>query len=43
MERITVLLAEDHQVVREGFRSLLEHDPDIQVLGEAATAGRPCK
>ena len=36
MKRITVLLAEDHQVVREGFRSLLEHEPDIEVVGEAA-------
>jgi len=37
MKRITVLLAEDHQVVREGFRSLLEHEPDIEVVGEAET------
>ncbi len=37
MKRITVLLAEDHQLVREGFRSLLEHEPDIEVVGEAAT------
>jgi DNA-binding NarL/FixJ family response regulator len=37
MNRITVLLAEDHQIVREGFRSLLEHDSDIEVVGEAAT------
>jgi DNA-binding NarL/FixJ family response regulator len=36
MKRITVLLAEDHQIVREGFRSLLEHEPDIKVVGEAA-------
>src|ERR1043165_1599033 len=36
MERITVLLAEDHQMVREGFRSLLKHEPDIEVVGEAA-------
>ena len=35
MKRITVLLAEDHQVVREGFRSLLEHERDIEVIGEA--------
>jgi len=35
MKRITVLLAEDHQVVREGFRSLLEREPDINVVGEA--------
>jgi DNA-binding NarL/FixJ family response regulator len=36
MKRITVLLAEDHQLVRQGFRSLLEHEPDIEVVGEAA-------
>ena len=35
MKRITVLLAEDHQIVREGFRSLLKHEPDIEVVGEA--------
>lgn len=37
MNRITVLLAEDHHLVREGFRSLLEHETDIEVIGEAAT------
>jgi DNA-binding NarL/FixJ family response regulator len=37
MKRITVLLAEDHQVVREGFRSLLEHENDIEVIAEAET------
>src|ERR1017187_2737149 len=37
MKRITVLLAEDHQIVREGFRSLLEHEHDIEVVGEAET------
>jgi len=37
MKRITVLLAEDHQVVREGFRALLEHECDIEVVGEAET------
>jgi DNA-binding NarL/FixJ family response regulator len=35
MKRITVLLAEDHQIVREGFRSLLKHEADIEVVGEA--------
>jgi DNA-binding NarL/FixJ family response regulator len=35
MKRITVLLAEDHQIVREGLRSLLEHERDIEVVGEA--------
>src|SRR6266404_5298838 len=37
MKRITVLLAEDHHIVREGFRSLLEHEDDIEVVGEAET------
>lgn len=34
---ITVLLAEDHMVVREGLRNLLESEGDIEVVGEAAT------
>jgi DNA-binding NarL/FixJ family response regulator len=37
MKQITVLLADDHQIVREGFRSLLEHERDIEVVGEAET------
>ena len=36
MERLTVLLAEDHTVVREGTREMLERDPGISVVGEAA-------
>ena len=35
MKRITVLLAEDHMIVREGFRKLLELEDDIEVVGEA--------
>ncbi len=34
---ITVLLAEDHQIVREGLRKLLEAEHDIEVIGEATT------
>jgi DNA-binding NarL/FixJ family response regulator len=37
MNRITVLLAEDHHIVREGVRSLLDHERDIEVVGEAET------
>lgn len=37
--RITVLLVDDHAVVREGYRRLLERPGDIQVLGDAANAG----
>jgi DNA-binding NarL/FixJ family response regulator len=36
MKRIRILLADDHQVVREGLRSLLEHHSDFEVVGEAA-------
>src|ERR1019366_8032545 len=35
MKRITLLLAEDHTIVREGFRRMLELENDIQVVGEA--------
>jgi two-component system invasion response regulator UvrY len=33
-----VLLVDDHAVVREGYRRLLERDPAIAVVGEAASA-----
>ena len=32
---IRIILADDHQIVRLGLRSLLETEPDIQVVGEA--------
>ncbi|HYZ78870.1 MAG TPA: response regulator transcription factor [Gaiellaceae bacterium] len=37
MERLTVLLADDHPVVRQGLRTFLDLQPDIAVVGEAAT------
>src|SRR3989442_2383400 len=37
-ERIRVLLVDDHAVVRQGLRSFLELQPDIEVIGEAAGA-----
>lgn len=35
MNKITVILADDHTLVRKGIRAMLESDPDIQVVGEA--------
>src|ERR1700691_3437619 len=35
MKRITVLLAEDHTIVREGFRKMLELEDDFEIIGEA--------
>ncbi len=32
---ITVVLADDHQIVRQGIRALLEKQPDFKVIGEA--------
>ncbi len=37
MKRITVLLAEDHTIVRQGLRLLIEADGDIEIVGEAKT------
>jgi two-component system invasion response regulator UvrY len=35
---VTVLLVDDHAVVREGYRRLLERDAKIQVVGEASNS-----
>ena len=35
MKRTTVLLADDHTIVREGFRKMLELEEDLEVVGEA--------
>jgi len=35
MKQITVLLAEDHTIVREGLRKMLEFEKDLEVVGEA--------
>jgi two-component system, NarL family, response regulator DevR len=33
--RIRILLVDDHAIVREGLRALLEQQPDMEVVGEA--------
>ena len=30
-----IIIADDHQIVREGLRTLLEQEPDMEVVGEA--------
>lgn len=32
-----IVIADDHQIVRDGLRALLENHPDLEVVGEAAT------
>src|SRR3979411_2889992 len=34
---IRIVIADDHLVVREGMRTLLELDPELLVVGEAST------
>jgi len=36
MEKITILLAEDHTVVRQSIRQFLEREEDLKVVGEAS-------
>jgi len=43
VRKIRVLLVEDHQVVREGLRSLLEREEDIEVAGEAESGDSACR
>lgn len=33
---ITIVLADDHSLVRDGIRALLEEEPDLDVIGEVA-------
>ena len=38
-ETIRLVIVDDHAIVRQGLRSILEREPDIEVVGEAASAG----
>lgn len=40
MKPITVLLAEDHTIVREGLRIMLKLEEDIEIIGEAPNGRR---
>ncbi|MDH3884343.1 MAG: response regulator transcription factor, partial [Desulfobacterales bacterium] len=35
-EKVRIVLAEDHTILREGLRALLTADPDFEIIGEAA-------
>jgi DNA-binding NarL/FixJ family response regulator len=38
VEPIRILLLDDHQIVREGIRRMLQQETDMQVVGDAANA-----
>ncbi|MEI7902862.1 MAG: response regulator transcription factor [bacterium] len=40
MKKITVVLADDHSVVREGLQMLLQAEDDMQVVGQAETGSQ---
>ena len=37
MKKLRILLADDHKMLREGLRVLLDSQPGLQVVGEAAS------
>ena len=38
MDRISILICEDHTIYREGVKSILGREPDLKVVGEASDA-----
>lgn len=42
-EKISVLLVDDHSLVRQGFRRILEDEPDLSVVGEAGDGNEAVK
>jgi DNA-binding NarL/FixJ family response regulator len=42
-DEITVLLVDDHGLVRKGFRRMLEDDPEIRVVGEGTNGQEAIK
>jgi two-component system nitrate/nitrite response regulator NarL len=43
MTSIRVMLADDHQLFRAGIASLLEREPDIEVVGQAPNGAEAVK
>jgi DNA-binding NarL/FixJ family response regulator len=42
-EKISVLIVDDHAILREGVRMILDNDKDITVAGEAANIEEACR
>lgn len=43
MKTLQILIADDHTVIREGLKVLLDAQPDLRVIGEAARGEEACK
>jgi two-component system, NarL family, response regulator NreC len=40
LDKIRLVLVDDHEVVRNGLRMLLEHQQNMEIIGEASTGAR---
>ena len=43
MVKLRVLLADDHAVVRDGLKALIDAQPDLEVVGEASDGESACQ
>lgn len=43
MKKVKLMLVDDHKIVRQGIKKLLEEEPDLQVAGEAANGREAVK
>ncbi|MDD5095421.1 MAG: response regulator transcription factor, partial [Dehalococcoidia bacterium] len=43
MKKITLILADDHRVLREGLKALLQEEEEFEVIGEAGTGAEACQ
>ena len=39
MEQLRILIVDDHKVIREGLRKLIDQEPDMAIVGEADEGG----
>jgi len=40
MDEIRVGLVDDHAIVRQGLRAMIDREPDLRVVGEASNASQ---
>jgi two-component system, NarL family, response regulator DevR len=40
MDEIRVAIIDDHAILRQGLRAMIDREPDLRVVGEAASAGQ---
>ncbi len=43
MNKLNVFIADDHSIVRQGIRLLIDSQPDMQVIGEAGDGEEACR